>query len=113
MATTLHLINVGYKYVDFYKSIALSTLSRTIIVADPIGDRCTSLKDYARHSTLILSDFDTTEPDLSTITTVMTIQQIISRLNDSSSDAVFYSLTYAMITQLDIDGCTLFYSRRW
>lgn len=113
MSTVLHLINVSFKYSDFHKSIALSTLSRTVIVVDPKGERSASLKDYAQNSTLILSDFDTSEPDLSTIKTVMTIQDIIDRLDDATSEPVFYSLTYALITQLDIDGWTFFSSRRW
>lgn len=113
MTTILHLINVGFKYSDFHKSIVLVALSRTIIVVDPIGERATSLRQYTKNSTLILSDIDTSEPDLSTIQTVMTIQQIIDRLNDPASDSVFYSLTYAIVTQMDLDGCTLISSRRW
>lgn len=113
MSTTLHLVNVNFRYSEFHKSIVLVTQSRTVIVADPQGERSTSLKEYARHSNLILSDFDTAEPDLSTIKTVMTVQQICDRLDDSTSEAVFYSWTFAMITQMDIDGWTKFYSRRW
>lgn len=113
MATILHLINVNFRYSEFHKTIVLVTQPRTIIVVDPKGERSSSLKDYAQNSNLILTDFDTAEPDLSTIKKVMSIQQICDQLDDTSSDAVFYSLTYAMITQMDIDGWTPFYSRRW
>ncbi|KAG4077218.1 hypothetical protein HA402_005273 [Bradysia odoriphaga] len=112
MSTVLHLINVGYKYSGFHKSIVLGTLSRTIITDDPICERSKSLKEFGQSSALILSDLDYCEPDLSTIKTVMSIHQIVTRLNDPSGEPVFYSLTYAIVTQLDIDGWSPFYSRR-
>ncbi|XP_037025026.1 protein hold'em isoform X2 [Bradysia coprophila] len=112
MSTVLHLINIGYKYSGFHKSIVLATLSRTIIIVDPDCERSKSLKEYGQSSALILTELDYCEPDLSTIKTVMSIQQILNRLNDSSGDSVFYSLTYAMVTQMDIDGWSPFYSRR-
>lgn len=113
MSTVLHLINVGFKYSEFHKSIVLITLSRTIIIADPNSERSDSLKEYGKNSELMFTELDGAEPDLSTITTVMSIQQITNRLNDSTGDAVFYSLTYVIVTQMDIDGWTVFYSRRW
>lgn len=114
MSTTLHLINVAFKYSEYNRSNILVYQSRTIIIVDPIGDRSTSLKEYAKTSNLILSDFDTAEPDLMTIKAVMSLRQITDRANDpASSDPVFYCLTYSMVTQMDIDGWTRFYSRRW
>lgn len=113
MSTTLHLVNVAFKYSEYNRSNVLVYQSRTIIIVDPIGERCTSLKEYAQTTNLILSDFETAEPDLTTIKTVMSLRQITDRANDPSSDAVFYCLTYAMVTQMDIDGWTQFYSRRW
>lgn len=113
MSTILHLINVNFKYSDFHKSIVLGTQSRTMIIVDPEGERSASLLHYAKNSLTRLMDFDTSEPELSTIKTVMTIQQIIDRIEDDSNETVFYSLTYALITQMDIDGCTKIFSRRW
>lgn len=113
MSTVLHLINVGYKYSTFRKSIVLTTRSRTIIIDDPTCDLSKSMKEFGQSSALILTELDYCEPDLSTIKTVMSIHQIVTRLNDPSSESVFYSLTYAMVTQLNIDGWSPFYSRRW
>lgn len=113
MSTILHLINVSFKYSEFHKSIVLVTQSRTIIIVDPEVERSMSLLNYAKNSLISLMDFDTSEPDLSTIKTVMTIQQIVDRIEDDSSGTVFYCLTYAMISYMDIDGWTKFYSRRW
>lgn len=113
MSTTLHLINVRFKYSDFHKSNVLITQSRTIIIVDPESERSTSLKEYAQRSNLLFADFDTPEPDLSTIKTVMSIRKIYDLLNDSSTEPIFYCLTYAVITQMDIDGWRPFYGRRW
>ncbi|KAJ6646721.1 Protein hold'em [Pseudolycoriella hygida] len=111
MSTTLHLINISFKYSEFQKSNILETRTRTIIIVDPKSERSTALKDYVLNSTLSLTDFDTSEPDLASITTVMTLRQIADRI-DSSTESVFHSLTYAMVTHMDIDGWSPFYSRR-
>lgn len=110
MSTTLHLINVVFKYSEYHKSIILVTKSRTLIIVDPEGERATSLLDYAKNASLILND--TIEPDLTTIKIVMTLQQISDQIAKSTDD-VFYCLTYSMITHMDIDGWTRFYSRKW
>lgn len=119
LRTILHLINIRVEYSQFYKSIGLCVSRRTIITEDPNTRECQALMTYARNASI--GDFDygqeSQKPDLNSITTVMSVQQIIDRasgklptINDTNQ---FTAVVYGIVTRMNLDNLKDFITRRW
>lgn len=117
MTTVLQLIDVRSMYSTYSKMVELSTNSRTLIVEQPDCPESRNLRTFAQNALVTAYNaFDESETvDLSTITNVMTCQQIRDRSEADifGSEDHFTAVVFAVVTVYDLDGCSLVFSRRW
>lgn len=105
-------------YSTYSKMVELSTNSRTLIVEHPDSAEARSLKTFAQNAPMTTYNVadDTSETvDLASITTVMTCQQILDRIEADiiGSEDHFTAVIFAVVTVYDLDGCSLVFTRRW
>lgn len=114
MATVLQLIDVRSIFSTYSKMVELSTNSRTLIVENPDSVNSRTLKTFALNAPVNTYN-ESSEINLASITTVMTCQQIIDRIDAHiiGSDDYFTAVVYAVVSLYDLDGSNLVFSRRW
>lgn len=116
MTTVLQLIDVRAEYSTYSKAVELASNSRTLIVENPDTPESRSLKIVARNTPVTSADDGSGTVDLASITTVMTCQQILDRVDGDviGNEDHFTAVLYAVVTRYDLDGTSSqVYSRRW
>ncbi|XP_055529864.1 protein hold'em [Wyeomyia smithii] len=118
LTTVLLIMDVRVEFDQYYKTICLGMSGRTIITEDPAIEEADRLLIHAmKTSTLgseLLYSTLSTNIDPSTITSVMTVQQIVDRAEGDlkTEEEQFTALCYAVITRFDLDGCSKITSRK-
>lgn len=124
----LQLIDVKMTYSTFSKSFEVHTGPRTLIVDHP--ETTETLRALLAHVNqnvpAAAAEMTDENIDLATITTVMTCQQIIDRINGEVEGNVgsstiiinersnqFTAVLYAVVTKYDLDGTAQIVLRRW
>lgn len=138
LTTILLIIDVRVEFDQYYKSICLGMSGRTIITEDPAMEEADKLlihvmKTSTHDTELVYSaSSNTTDRKIamsneesslslsyffkaSTITSIMTVQQIVDRAEGDlkTEEDHFTALCYAVITRFDLDGCSRIISRKW
>ncbi|XP_053688808.1 meiosis-specific with OB domain-containing protein [Sabethes cyaneus] len=118
LTTILMIMDVRVEFDQFHKVICLGMSGRTIITEDPAIEEADKLLIYVmktstQDSELAYSALSSTV-DPSTITSVMTVQQIVDRAEGDlkTEEDQFTALCYALITKFDLDGCSRVTSRK-
>ena len=117
--TILHITDAKAEYSSYYKTVTISTHSKTVIIEDPNTTESISLRQYARSAQFDDSELDVFSPSLpkpEDIKTIMTARQIIDRAEsntDVGTPDQFTALIYGVITKFNIDGCDTIIFRKW
>ncbi|XP_062562643.1 protein hold'em isoform X2 [Armigeres subalbatus] len=118
MTTVLLIMDVRVEYNEFHKSICLGMSGKTIITEDPAIEEADQLllqvmKMPLNDSEIARSLSDGTIDPIN-ITTVMTVQQILDRAEGDlkGDEDQFTALCYAVVSKLDLDGCSKITSRK-
>lgn len=116
--TVLQLIDVRAVYSTYQKTITIGTTGRTLIVENPKSKESKYLASYALSQPTFDNHIasDDQYVDLSLITTIMSTKQIHDRsVSTASLDSnnKFTAVTYAVLTEFDLDGYQNIIIRKW
>ncbi|XP_058838630.1 protein hold'em [Topomyia yanbarensis] len=119
LTTVLLVMDVRVEFDQYYKFVCLGMSGRTIITEDPAIEDADKLLVHAMKHPCV-QDFDATyslsssATDPVTITSVMTVQQILDRSEGDlkTEEEQFTALCYAVITKFDLDGCSRITGRK-
>uniref|UniRef100_A0A182Y5X9 MEIOB-like N-terminal domain-containing protein n=1 Tax=Anopheles stephensi TaxID=30069 RepID=A0A182Y5X9_ANOST len=114
LQTVLLLVDARVEYSAYYKTICLAVDRKTIITQDPDLAQLSNLLAHARSIPTQDIDLVCSLSSAATISTVMTVQQILDRTEGDlvQEQDQFTALCYAVITRLDLDGPTRTVSER-
>ncbi|PNF30116.1 hypothetical protein B7P43_G03141 [Cryptotermes secundus] len=112
----LFLADMRLEWNAFRRGMVASDGPRSIVTEDPETPEAAALRMYARSAPLrasaILAQLASSIPDPSSITNVMTVQQVLDRAsagsadNSGGDDSQFTALLYCLLTKYDLDGCS-------
>ncbi|XP_058463974.1 meiosis-specific with OB domain-containing protein [Malaya genurostris] len=119
LTTILLIKDVRVEFDQYYKTVCLGMSGRTIITEDPAIEEADKLLVYVTKLSSV-QDLDITcsllsnTTDLATITSVMTVKQILDRAEGDlkTEEEQFTVLCYAVLTKFDLDGCTRIIGRK-
>ncbi|XP_058116121.1 meiosis-specific with OB domain-containing protein [Anopheles ziemanni] len=118
LTTVLLIADVRIDFNEYYKTVGLTMDRKTIITQDPNVPQLQSLLRHAKNIPMqdvdIVCSLSSGTVDPATISTVMTVQQILDRTEGDLVSEVdqFTALCYAVITRLDLDGSSRIVSQR-
>lgn len=126
-STVLHILNARTEYSDFYRSTTIGIHGRTVILENPATEDANALSHFALTVPMSNIDIDAATSskgsgfgyelnvDLLQITNVMSVRQVIDRFEGKlfADDDQFTALVFAVVTHLDLDGCTKIFATRW
>uniref|UniRef100_A0A2C9M4A8 Replication protein A OB domain-containing protein n=1 Tax=Biomphalaria glabrata TaxID=6526 RepID=A0A2C9M4A8_BIOGL len=112
MDTVIFAADVRINFNEFRSTMVACTDSKTIITTCPETSEAYSLLEFIKtqNSVFRSGDMDfqgnpgNNDPDIQSISKVLTVKQIKGLLSSLSEECVEYTVIYAFLSQFDIDG---------